>query len=137
MFGGNYMEYGNLLLIIATSIIFGIAAGIMGGIYRCILAYEPVLNWWFKFGERFEKKFFYPAVWGCQKCISGQICLWFYLVIVILPRIVRHWGQISMIRAWDMEMAAAGLGLLFGLILAVSVAIYAGELICKAINYKK
>lgn len=48
--------------------------------YRYILAYEPVLNWWFKFGAKFENRFFYKPIWGCAKCISGQIALWFYLL---------------------------------------------------------
>lgn len=130
------MEYGKLLLIIATSLSFGIAAGIIGAIYRCILAYEPILNWWFKFGQRYEKRSWFPAVWGCQKCISGQISLWFYSAIVIIPRIRGDWRQISHIGRWTMEMAGQGLGLVFGLILAISVAIYAADLMCKAINSK-
>ena len=48
--------------------------------YRAILAYEPVLNWWFKFGLRYEKKWFYKPIWGCSLCISGQMALWIYIL---------------------------------------------------------
>lgn len=58
--------------------LIGIFIALMTVSYREILAYEPVLNWWFKFGSKFEDKFFYAPIWGCVKCISGQIALWFY-----------------------------------------------------------
>lgn len=48
--------------------------------YRNILAYENVLNWWFRFGSKFENRFFYKPIWGCTKCISGQISFWFYFL---------------------------------------------------------
>ena len=47
--------------------------------YRLILAYEPILNWWFMFGNKFEKRFFYRPIWGCEKCFAGQIAFWIYL----------------------------------------------------------
>lgn len=49
-------------------------------VYRHILAYEPVLNWWFVFGDKYADKWFYKPVWGCELCISGQIALWTYLI---------------------------------------------------------
>lgn len=47
-------------------------------VYRHILAEQPVLNWWFVWGDRFENKWFYKPIWGCELCISGQIALWTY-----------------------------------------------------------
>lgn len=136
MFGGYRMEYTSLLVGIITSILFGAGAGIIGSVYRCLLADEPILNWWFMFGQRFEKKFFYRPVWGCPKCISGQLALWFYMGIVIMPRIIKHWGQILRFWTWDTQMIGQVAGSLFGLILAVSAGILAGEFLCKAINHK-
>ena len=63
-----------MLLISLWALIIAIVAYV----YREILAYEDVLNWWFKFGLRFEGKWFYKPVWGCQLCFSGQVALWIY-----------------------------------------------------------
>lgn len=52
--------------------------GLFAVVYRHILAYEPVLNWWFVWGARFEDKWFYKPIWGCELCISGQLALWSY-----------------------------------------------------------
>lgn len=49
-------------------------------IYRQFLADQPVLNWWFMFGMRFENKWFHAPIWGCVFCISGQLALWSYVV---------------------------------------------------------
>lgn len=54
--------------------------GLFAVVYRHILAYEPVLNWWFRFGARFEERWFYKPIWGCELCISGQIALWTYVI---------------------------------------------------------
>ena len=63
-----------MLLISVWALIIAVVAYV----YREILAYEDVLNWWFKFGLRFEGKWFYKPVWGCQLCFSGQVALWIY-----------------------------------------------------------
>lgn len=31
------------------------------------------------FGAKFEKRFFYRPIWGCEKCLAGQIAFWTYL----------------------------------------------------------
>lgn len=49
-------------------------------VYREILAEQPVLNWWFRWGIRFEKRWFYKPIWGCILCISGQWALWIYVL---------------------------------------------------------
>ena len=53
---------------------------VLAVVYRLILAYEPILNWWFAFGARFEKYFWHAPIWGCQLCFAGQIALWTYLL---------------------------------------------------------
>lgn len=59
-------------------LLLAIAIALIAISYRNILAYENVFNWWFRFGSKFENRFFYKPIWGCTKCISGQIALWFY-----------------------------------------------------------
>lgn len=54
--------------------------GLFAVVYRHILAYEEILNWWFVFGDKFSKKWFYKPIWGCELCISGQIAFWTYLL---------------------------------------------------------
>ena len=49
-------------------------------VYREILAEQPVLNWWFRWGIRFEKRWFWKPIWGCSLCISGQLALWIYVL---------------------------------------------------------
>lgn len=63
---------GTLILYAALIAVFAVT-------YRLILAYEPILNWWFMFGAKFEKRFFYRPIWGCEKCLAGQIAFWTYL----------------------------------------------------------
>jgi|SRR5699024_2911129 len=52
----------------------------MAVIYVLVIAHEDVLNWWFRFGSRFEGKWFWKPIWGCYLCVSGQIALWTYLI---------------------------------------------------------
>lgn len=54
--------------------------GHLAVLYRRILAHEEILNWWFRFGSRFEGKWFWKPIWGCHLCISGQIALWTYVI---------------------------------------------------------
>lgn len=64
-------------------------------VYKNFLAQEPVLNWWFKFGDRYHKKWFYAPVWGCEFCIAGQLALWTYLLNVIFAVILKESAPIS------------------------------------------
>ena len=61
-------------------ILISIFIAILAVVYRCILAYEPILNWWFVFGRKFDKYFFYKPIWGCEKCFAGQIAFWTYVL---------------------------------------------------------
>ena len=48
-------------------------------VYKEILSHQNVLNWWFRFGIRYENRWFWKPIWGCSICFSGQIALWTYL----------------------------------------------------------
>lgn len=128
------MEPTNLLLIIAQAAAVGIAAGIFAAVYRHILAYEPILNWWFKIGLKYEGRWFYSPVWGCHRCISGQLSLWVMLFCVILPAIEAQTGQISGLFSFAAYYAGICLSLLLGLIFAITAAILVAEITSKVIN---
>lgn len=59
-------------------IIWALFIAVIAYVYREFLAHEEILNWWFKFGLRFENKWFYKPIWGCQMCFAGQLALWIY-----------------------------------------------------------
>lgn len=61
-------------------IIYSLIFAVIGVVYIKILAQEPVLNWWFKFGLKFEKKWFWWPIWGCHLCFTGQLALWTYVI---------------------------------------------------------
>lgn len=54
--------------------------GLFAVVYKHILAYEDILNWWFRFGSKFEGRWFWKPIWGCELCIAGQIALWSYVL---------------------------------------------------------
>lgn len=59
--------------------LYAFCIAVFAVVYRIIIADEAILNWWFRFGLRFEKRFFYRPIWGCEKCFAGQIAFWVYL----------------------------------------------------------
>lgn len=61
-------------------LILSIVIAVVAVAYIKILAFEPVLNWWFMFGLKFEKKWFYKPIWGCHLCFGGQLAFWTYLL---------------------------------------------------------
>ena len=64
----------------STLILYGFLIAVFSVSYRLILAYQPVLSWWFQFGMRYNDKWFYKPIWGCELCFSGQLALWTYLI---------------------------------------------------------
>ncbi len=105
------------------AIMMGICCGVIGSVYRFILAYETILNWWFRFGSRYERKWFYRPIWGCAKCFAGQLSFWSWLLIVIIPLIVRHYRQNGGLFNFSTNTTqTAGLAIL-GLLTAISSAI--------------
>ena len=65
-----------LLILVKWAVVFAVIAFV----YREILSREKILNWWFKFGLRFEKRFFYRPIWGCEKCFAGQLAFWTFFL---------------------------------------------------------
>lgn len=63
-------------------IIYAFCIAVVSIVYRFILS-EGILNKWFVFGLKYENRFFYNPIWGCVKCISGQIALWLILLNVV------------------------------------------------------
>ena len=104
-----------------------LGCGVIGAIYRGLLAYEPVLNWWFRFGARFEKRWFYAPVWGCVKCITGQLALWWFTILQIIPCLMETERPI-------MENFALLFGLLFTICGAILTAIILAPIIAKLEN---
>ena len=68
--------------------IYSFAIAFISVVYRCILSKEKILNWWFMFGLRFENRFFYKPIWGCEFCFAGQLAFWIYLLNVIFGIII-------------------------------------------------
>lgn len=104
-----------------TLIFIGIAllSAIIAIVYRKILAYQPVLSWWFKFGLDYSNKWFYQPIWGCEKCFAGQLTLWFYLLSIIGSKISLFSGLIFYIIP-DVSIHTFNL---FTLVLGVCVAV--------------
>jgi len=77
------------------------AVAVTAVVYKEILFREPILNWWLRFGERWERRWFFKPIWGCHKCIAGQAALWLYLFtrfnISIAGVSIHAWGTYSLI----------------------------------------
>lgn len=106
------------------ALIYALASGVSAAVYRGVLAYEPVLQWWFRFGNRFEKKWFFAPIWGCVKCISGQIALWAYTLTAIIPALLLETGRAGDIVAPAVYYTANPVAYLGGLIIAICGSIF-------------
>lgn len=71
-----------------ASLTIGTLCAIVSVTMLVVLKNEPILNWWFRFGEtvgKYEKdkreaeRWFYKPIWGCEKCFAGQLAFWFYI----------------------------------------------------------
>ena len=60
--------------------LWALIIAVISYVYKEIIGREAVLNWWFKFGLNFEKRFFYRPIWGCEKCFAGQTALWIFIL---------------------------------------------------------
>lgn len=70
-----------------SALCIGIGCAVISVTMIVIMSNEPILNWWFKLGEKYGKdiiqgmeheRWFYRPIWGCEKCFAGQLALWFY-----------------------------------------------------------
>lgn len=77
-------------------ILYALLIAITAVIYRRFLAHEEIMSWWFRFGDRyFRKWFFYKAIWGCEYCFAGQLALWTYLLNALSRVILPEYREIS------------------------------------------
>lgn len=61
-----------------------ILIALSANVYINFLSQEPILNWWFKIGLKFEdNKYIYPPIWGCPMCNAGQMALWYYIFFML------------------------------------------------------
>lgn len=76
--------------------LYAFAIAITAIIYRRFLAFEDILSWWFRFGDRyFADRWFYKPVWGCEYCWAGQIAFWtYYLNALIAVNLVDSYPKI-------------------------------------------
>lgn len=66
--------------------LLGIIAGMIGTVYITVLSSQEAFNFWWRFGAKYEKKWFYAPVWLCEKCFAGQFAAWFYLFGLVKVR---------------------------------------------------
>lgn len=60
--------------------IMAVVFAVVAVVYIKMLSYEPVLNWWFQIGLKYENRWFHKPIWGCHLCFAGQLALWTYIV---------------------------------------------------------
>jgi hypothetical protein len=119
--------------IIGEALAMAGAIGIIAVVYIHILSLENILNWWFRWGNRFERRWFFRPLWGCEKCFAGQVALWLY-VIIHFP--ASETWQIADFWPWAVEIILSGIIWLFGAVLQVCGAILSAYTINKFITKK-
>lgn len=75
--------------------IYSFLIAVVAFVYKDFLSQEPVLNWWFKIGDRYHKRWFYKPIWGCEFCIAGQFAFWTYLLNILFGVILKETAPIS------------------------------------------
>jgi hypothetical protein len=117
--------------LIFEALTWGLASGIVGAVYRGILANEETFNRWWRFGARFEGRFFFKPVWSCGHCAAGQFALWTYFLLRILPAIVDAIRLNGWLFLHSIKYFSRGGIVLFCLTIAISTAI----LVAKVLTY--
>lgn len=112
--------------IIFEALTWGLASGIVGATYRGILANEETFNFWWRFGARFEGRWFFKPLWGCGHCAAGQFALWTYIFLKIVPAVTQY-GYFKGSAAGTWFYIAAPLTALFCLIIAISTGIFVAK----------
>lgn len=119
--------------LIFEALAWGLASGIVGAVYRGILANEESFNRWWRFGARFEGKWFFKPVWSCGHCTAGQFALWTYIFLKILPALLNRPAVMRSAREAWFYIAATGIAL-FCLIIAISTAILSAKVLTYYLN---
>lgn len=120
--------------LIFEALAWGLASGIVGATYRGILAEEPSFNKWWRFGARFERRWFFKPLWGCGHCAAGQFALWTFVALRILPAIVTHCRRFSAFAEFPTVRTFQVLAFLFALFVAITTAILVAKVLQLLLN---
>jgi hypothetical protein len=118
------------------ALIWGLCCGIVATAYRAVLAYEDYFTKWWQFGARYEGRWFFKPVWSCSHCTGGQLALWTYFLLKILPALVQAIRLNGWLYPYSIHYARQGAAGLFGLIIAISTAILAAKVLTWIIEEK-
>lgn len=127
----------SFMYLIFEAFIIAFTAGIIAAVYRGVLAYEPVLNWWFRWGNNFEDRWFFNPIWGCVKCISGQMGLWAFVFLEIIPAIWSPGGQNGGNTSAATMYSQTGAAWVISLLLAICGAILTAMVLSRLITILK
>lgn len=125
-----------MLKFLIEALTWGLACGMTGAAYIGIMAREEIFNAWWRFGARFEGRWFFKPVWSCSHCFAGQFALWSFLLLRIVPAplikppVFEHDGDAL---AYLLRLTVGGL---FGLIIAISAAIVSAKILTWFIQEK-
>lgn len=117
-----------------TYFAWALVLGITAVIYKNFLAYEEVLNWWFRFGSRFENRWFYKPIWGCVYCISGQLALWVYVLSWIQQVNFIKSSFVGSLFSFLVPMVAPGSFSLLGAAIFICTVIFIAHILNKYYN---
>ena len=115
---------------IVEAFVWGLASGLVGVVYRHIIAKEEFFNRWWRYGAKYEGRWFFKPLWSCAHCFAGQLALWSYTGLTIVPAVirdVRRFGYIHVKYSW--AYAQTGFAFLFLLIVAVAVAVFVAKVV--------
>lgn len=115
---------------ILTALLWGASCGLIGAVYRSVLAYEEPFSAWWRFGARYEHRWFFRPVWACEKCFAGQLALWSYFIhalkIAVAMRPERIPGVSASLQGYSIGGHAA----------AICAAIFSAVIFARAIDQK-
>lgn len=106
-----------MLSIFIDALLISFMAALIAVVYKEIIGYEDFFNFWWRFGSRYEDRWFYAPIWGCSKCLAGELSFVAYVLVKIsfvLPRHLTISGLSVHLQGYS----------LFGHIFAVAAAIY-------------
>lgn len=112
-----------MTVLILEALLWGLAVGILGATYRHIIAAEETFNFWWRFGARFENRWFWKPIWGCGHCFAGQFTAWTWLGFKIVAPVVKVLSLPGRFPARWQHYTFQGMASVLGLILAVGVSI--------------
>jgi len=73
--------------------LISVKIAIFSVVYMLILQHEEPFNKWFKLGYRLfynNANIIYKPLFKCEKCLAGQIALWYYLAQVFYYKVYQY-----------------------------------------------